>query len=364
MTKRNATMRDVATRAGVSPATVSYVLNNRNRVGAAVRQRVLDAMTDLSYYPSAAARSLVRQRTNLIAFLIPHRPDSVFLDPYFAELMRGVAIMADAHEYNPVVVTVEGHDHARAVSARLVRNNQVDGIIISYLSDDDAYLLMEMEKATIPFVIIGSAKERTDAVVDIDNCGGAEQAITHLLGLGHRAIGFINGPGDAPHAKQRLLGVRGALLAHDQPLSCCTVVNGGFSREGAYAAMQQLLTGNSPPTAVFAASDQMAVGALHYLHERGVRVPGDVSLVGFDDNVLATATYPALTTVRQPIRQLGEMAADLLFKKIRSLPLPPSIILSTELIVRDSTGAPPVDIVVGAAPHAGPVIPALAVEGG
>ncbi len=335
-------MRDVAAHAGVSPATVSYVINNRNRVGEAVRQRVLDAMKDLAYYPSASARSLVRQRTNLIGFLIPHRPESVFLDPYFAELMRGVAISADAHECSPVMVTVEGDDHARVVSGRLVRNNLVDGIIVSYLSDHDSYLLAEMEQTAIPFVIIGSAKKRSYTTVDVDNRDGAEQAMAHLLALGHHALGFINGPDDAPHARQRLWGVRSLLLAHELPLSCCPVVNGGFSREGGYAAMQQLLTsrgGEGAPTAVFAASDQMAVGAVQCLHERGVRVPDDISLVGFDDNLLATATYPTLTTVRQPIRQLGEMAADFLFKKINGLPLPPSITLPTELVVRDSTMA-------------------------
>lgn len=337
MGKRSVTIRDVATRAAVSPATVSYVLNNRNRVGDDTRQRVLAAMKELSFYPSASARSLVRQHTNLIGFLIPHRPESVFLDPYFAELMRGVAIMADAHEYNPVMVTVEGDGHAREVADRLIRNNLVDGIILSYLSEHDSYLLDEMEKAGVPFVIIGSAKQQGYTVVDVDNRGGAEQAMVHLLSLGHRSIGFINGPADAPHGKQRLRGFCGVLLAHDVPLSSCPVVDGGFSREGGYAAMATLLAGATWPTAVFAASDQMAVGAIQCLHERGVRVPEDISLVGFDDNLLATATYPALTTVRQPIRQLGEMAADLLFKKINGLPLPPSIILPTELVVRDST---------------------------
>jgi DNA-binding LacI/PurR family transcriptional regulator len=339
--RSGATIRDVAARAGVSTATVSYVLNNRNRVAEVTRQKVLDAMGELSYYPSANARSLVRRKTNLIGLLIPHRPESVYLDPYFAELIRGVAIMSDAYRCNPVLLTVEGAEHAREIYDRIGRNDLVDGILMSYLSEHDTYLLREMAADGIPFVIIGSAAERKVTFVDVDNRGGAELAINHLAQRGHRAIGYINGPADSPHAKQRLHGFRGALLAGRIPAEQCPVVNGAFTREGGYAAMAHLLEGRNRPTAVFVASDLMAVGAMQCLHERSVQIPGDISLVGFDDTLFAVATYPTLTTVRQPIRQLGEMALDLLYKKIHDMPSPSSIILPTELIVRDSTGTAP-----------------------
>jgi LacI family transcriptional regulator len=339
--RRGATIRDVAKRAGVSTATVSYVLNNRNRVAAATRQRVLDVMVELSYYPSANARSLVRQKTNLIGFLIPHRPESVYLDPYFAELMRGVAIMSDVHLCNPVMITVEGAEHAQEIYNRIGRNDLVDGILMSYISEHDTYLLQEMVSDGIPFVIIGSVAERKSTVVDVDNRGGVEQAVNHLIELGHRRMGCISGPRDSPHVGQRLHGFRNALLTHGIALETCPVVDGDFSRQSGYAAMARLLEGPDPPTAVFAASDLMAVGAMQCLHERGVRIPRDISLVSFDDTILATATYPTLTAVRQPIRELGEVAMDLLHKKIHGMPSPSSIILPTELIVRDSTGAPP-----------------------
>jgi len=339
--RRGATMRDVAARAGVSTATVSYVLNNRNRVAEGTRQRVLEAMAVLSYYPSVNARSLVRQKTNLIGLLIPHRPESVYLDPYFAELIRGVAIMSDAYRYNPVMLTVEGAEHAREIYERIGRNDLVDGILMSYLYEHDTYLLREMAADGIPFVIIGSAPDRKAAFVDVDNRGGVEQAVTHLAQLGHRGIGFINGPGDSPHARLRLQGFQGALSASHIPAAQCRVVNGAFTREGGYAAMAHLLEGREPPTAVFAASDLMATGAMQCLHERSVRIPRDISLVGFDDTVLATTACPSLTTVRQPIRQLGEVALDLLYKKIHGMPSPSSIILPTELIIRRSTGPAP-----------------------
>lgn len=339
MARHTATIRDVAEKAGVSLATVSYVVNERNRVGEQTRQRVLRAMEDLAYYPSAHARSLVRQHTDLIGFLIPHRPQSVFLDPYFAELLRGVAVMADALAYNPVVATVEGEIQAQEAYDRLVRNGLVDGVLMSYLSEHDTYLLDQMTKDGVPFVIIGSAGTRADTSVDIDNRGGVEQAVAHLAALGHRRVGFINGPTDAPHAAQRLQGFRGAVLAHDLSHAACPIINSAFSREGGYAAMARLLDGRPAPSAVVAASDQMAVGATQCLHERGVLIPRDISLVGFDDTILATATYPPLTTVRQPIRQLGEVAMDLLHKKVHGLPAPASIILPTELVRRESTSA-------------------------
>jgi len=334
------TINDVAERAGVSKATVSYVINGRNRVSDQRRALVLQAMEDLSYHPSAAARSLIRQSTSLIGFLIQHAGDTVYLDPYFSELIRGVAIMADAHAYSPVMVTVKDEAHTREVYRRIAKNGLVDGIIVCHLSQGDTYLLDEMGRDELPFVVVGSAEHRPCACVDTDNRGGAEQAVAHLVGLGHRRIGFINGPRSFPHAAQRLLGFRGALLLSGLSPEECPVVDGGFLREGGYAAMAQLLEASESPTAVFAASDQMAVGALHCLHERGMHVPDDVSVVGFDDNMLAPAAYPPLTTIHQPICQIGESAMDLLFKKIRGLPSPSSIILPTSLVARQSTGRP------------------------
>jgi LacI family transcriptional regulator len=337
VTKRGPTIRDVAKQAGVSAATVSYVLTGRGAVGENTRQRVLDTIQQLAYYPSATARSLNRRRTNTVGFLIPHTSGSVFLDPYFAELIRGVAVMADAHQYSPVIVPVEDEGHAQEIYARLVHSELVDGILVTFISEQHSYLRDDMRRHGIPFVVIGSPMVTDTTFIDVDNRGGAEAAINHLLSLGHRALAFINGPDGYPHAEQRLVGVHSALRAAGIPPDSCPVVSGAFTREGGYAGMEYLLQLDVRATAVFAASDSMAVGALQCLREHGLKVPGDISLVGFDDTLLASATSPALTTVRQPIRALGEAGMDALYKKIHGLPAQSSIILPTELIVREST---------------------------
>ena len=341
MTRGGPTIRDVAKRAGVSIATVSYVLNGRSAVAQETRGRVLEAMQELSYHPSAAARSLLGRRTSMVGFLIPHPPETIFLDPYFAELIRGVAIMADAHQYNPVIVTVESEAHAHEVYARIVQNGLVDGVVMCCASNQHTYLVDDMLRDGIRFVVIGSAMPGTITFVDVDNRGGAEAAVEHLLSLGHRSIAFINGPPDYFHARQRLVGFLSALRAHDISLESCPVVNGSFSREGGYAAMNRLLDAEARPTAVFLASDLMAVGAMQCLHERGLRIPDDLSLVGFDDTLLATATSPPLTTVHQPLTEMAAAATQLALA-LGHGEQPPQlgVEIATTLTVRESTAPP------------------------
>jgi LacI family transcriptional regulator len=245
--------------------------------------------------------------------------------------------MADAHKVSPVMVPVEGEAHAQEVYARLVHSDLVDGVLLTFISEEDGYLRDDMRRYGVPFVVIGSPMMPETTCIDVDNRSGAEAAMNHLLSLGHRAIAFINGPPDYPHAQQRLVGVHSALRTAGLSLQSCPVVNGSFTREGGYAGMLQLLQRETRPTAVFAGSDMMAVGVLQCLHEHGLSVPRDISLVGFDDTILATSTSPALTTVRQPIRGLGEAGMDALHKKINGLPSQSSIILPTELVIREST---------------------------
>lgn len=329
-----ATMKDVAQRAGVSPSTVSHVINETRFVSQQLRDRVLHAMSELNYQPSAVARSLRTKRTQVVALVIPD-----ITNPYFPEVARGVQDVAEENEYSVILCNTDRVRGRELRFLKALRGQWVDGLILnpSEVTSGD---LQDLQDAQIPVVLIGSQIDHPDLdVVMVNNVQGAYDAVSHLIDLGHRRIGLVGGQRAASSGEQRFQGYIRALADHDIPVDEEIITEGRFTREGGYESMKRLLALQSPPTAVFASSDVMAIGALMAIQEQGLQVPNDVSLVGFDDIAEASTTTPKLTTVSQPKYQTGEVAAQLLFDRVEgaSPGERQKIVLSHQLVIRDST---------------------------
>ncbi|WNI18528.1 LacI family DNA-binding transcriptional regulator [Actinacidiphila sp. ITFR-21] len=336
------TLEEVAARAGVSRATASRVVNGSDGVRAPLAERVRQAVDELGYVPNQAARTLVTRRNDAIAVVVAEPETRFFTDPFFAQQVRGISRELTAHDNQLVLLLTEGAaDYGRV--GRYLAGGHVDGALIFSLHSDDS--LPEMaRKAGVPTVIGGrpSWSDGDTLYVDCDNRGGAHQAVRHLLGLGRRRIGHIAGPLDQTASEDRLDGFRDALPDIGPGL----IVEGDFTPEGGARAMAELLDRHPDLDAVFAASDVMASGALRVLRNRGLRVPEDVAVVGFDDiTSVAEWTDPPLTTVRQNIEEMGRMMARLLLRRVAppsaangsdGVPALSSIVTPTQLVIRAS----------------------------
>ncbi len=341
MARKRVTSQDVAELAGVSRTTVSFVLNNVPgvRIAEETRRRVLEAARELGYFPHAAARSLVTQRSNLIGFVLCQSPDRVFSDAFLPEVLRGVGDVARPAGFRVLVESVEDVNKPDAY-IQLVWEQRIDGLILSGPRSDDEQL-PKLREDNFPVVLLGQLPGSGFPSVDVDNINGAAKAVEHLINLGHRRIGIItNAPPYYTASAHRLEGYRKALLKHGLPFEGVLVRYGDFTEESGYAAMMELLDLPSPPTAVFVASDLVAFGALAAIHERGLAVPQDIAVVGFDDVRLARYITPPLTTVRLPAYELGARAMKILIEMIEGeTPAETEVFLETELVIRESCGA-------------------------
>ncbi len=336
-----ATSKDVARLAGVSRTTVSLVLNNVPdvHIPEETRQRVLEAARKLDYYPAAAARSLASGKSNAIGVVLCEGQDKVAADAFLPDMMRGIADAALQHDYTVLFRAVSNAD-PESPYVRLARGKHVDGFIISAPRSDDDKLLT-LEETGFPIVLHGRLPGSDIPFVDVDNIGGAEKAVKHLIGLGHTRIAMItNAPLTYTSAKARLKGYKKALEEAGIAFSEDLLRFGSFLPESGYSAMSVLLALPERPTAVFVASDVVALGALAAIHDKGLKVPEDIAIVGFDDIFAAAYTIPSLTTVRLPAYKLGWQAADMLLKLIRGEKVENTkVFLDTELIIRQSCGA-------------------------
>jgi len=338
--RKQATSHDVARLAGVSRTTVSFVLNDVPgvKISEETRQRVLEAARDLDYYPTAAARSLASGRTQRIGLILGEAHDRLAADAFLPVFLQGVT--ASVHRRGYLLMLQLPEDlPSREAYLRLIREQQVDGLILSGPRSDDP-LLDELAQEHFPLILHGRVDGSTIPYVDVDNQVGAYQAVTHLIRLGHRRIGFIsNAPLSYSGAEDRYAGYRQALAEHGIPLDEGLVRWGAFLPGTGQAAMTELLSLPEPPTAVFGASDVVAIGAMSAIQSAGLTIPGDVAIVGFDDIFLAAHTHPQLTTVRVPAYRLGWTAAEILISLIEGDEERESVVLETELVVRASCGA-------------------------
>ncbi|WP_086730278.1 LacI family DNA-binding transcriptional regulator [Streptomyces carpinensis] len=336
------TLEAVAARAGVSRATVSRVVNGAEGVREPLAERVRRAVEELGYVPNQAARSLVTRRHDAVAVVIAEPETRVFADPFFALQLRGISKELTAHDSQLVLLLTEGRDdHARV--GRYLAGGHVDGALVFSLHLDDP-LPGLIQRAGVPTVFGGRPGWNGSAgdvlYVDSDNRGGARQAVRHLVGLGRTRIGHISGALDQTSAADRLDGYRDVMAGANPRL----IVESDFTPAGGEHGMRELLDRCPDLDAVFAANDLAASGALRVLRERGLRVPEDVAVVGFDDMLpVAEQTEPPLTTVRQDIEEMGRLMARLLLRGLDrpdtdedAEAAPNSVVLPTTLIRRAS----------------------------
>jgi LacI family transcriptional regulator len=334
------TLEKVGKLAGVSRSTVSRVVNGHPNVRDEVRERVWQVIRETGYQPHAAARSLVTRRTRILGAIIPETVTTLFVDPFFPLLLRGITETCNAHNYHLMLSLLNGPPRQDELYRRLVHSGHLDGVLVASARMDDP-LSPQLLHDDVPFILVGRHSDSRVGYVDVDNVAAARMAVEHLIRLGHKRIATITGPLSMASGEDRLVGYRQALEAHRIPVEDELIVEGDFTEDSGAVGMQRLLPAS--PSALFAASDSMAVGAMKALREADLRIPEDVALVGFDDVPIASAIEPALTTVRQPIERLGSMAADLLLNLVED----PSdteapahrLILPAKLIVRDSCGA-------------------------
>jgi LacI family transcriptional regulator len=330
-----ATVQDVARHAGVSVATVSYVLNGTRFVSAGLRERVLAAVRELHYEPNAAARTLRSNRSHTLGLILPD-----LRNPFFTETVRGVEDMAEARGYTVLLANSDEDPRREATHLRVLRAKHVDGLILAP-AGGPYQELQQLVDTGFPLVLLDRDLARLGApVVMLDNEAAARAAVDHLIRLGHQRIGMISGRPPISSTVDRQRGYRRALdaagLSFDQQL----VAMGGSTIEGGVAAAGTLLELPSPPTAIFAANNLMTIGAVMAIERHGLSIPGDIALVGFDDFPWADVFRPRLTTVAQPLYELGRAAAELVLKQLSGADRRPRrVLFPGTLVVRDSSGA-------------------------
>lgn len=333
---RRPTIKTVAARAGVGRTTVSRVVNGSDLVSAEARARVLAAIKELNYVPNSVARGLVTDRTNAVALVIPESESRLGSEPYFAALIRGVS-SALAESRTQLQLMLVRDQSERDQLTESVATRRVDGVLLVSVHSEDRLPWM-LEEMGLPTVLAG----RRDAgeqlsYVDSDNAGGAMKAVRHLLNNGRRRIATITGPQDMDVGRSRLSGWRAAHEEAGVPVDELLVEVGDFTEESGSHAMRLLLERAPDLDAVFAASDLMALGALAELRRQRRHVPSDVAVVGFEDSVLARHTNPPLTTVRQPVEELGATMARILTGITLHGAPRRQVTLPTELVVRESS---------------------------
>ena len=332
------TMKDVAKRAGVSVTTVSHVINETRFVSDELQRRVFDAMEELHYRPNILARSLRRGETRTIGLIVPDNSN-----PFFAEVARTVEDIGFENGYSVILCNTDGDLEKEKVYIDVLIAKQVDGAVFIAAGSRQEHL-SELTAQGLPVVVVDRDIPQTLAdVVLVNNEQGGYEATRHLIELGHQRIGCIAGPSELTPSAARIHGYRRALEENDLPYREELIVSGDFRYDGGETTMEKLLSLSAPPTAVFVCNDIMAIGALRAIKRAQMQVPADLSIIGFDNIPITSATSPALTTVAQPITELGVRSMNLLLSRIRNTR--PSgdyerIILETELTIRDSCAEP------------------------
>ncbi len=333
---RTVTLEGVAEAARVSRATASRVINGDRRVSESARAAVEDAIRELGYVPNRAARSLVTRRSDSVAVVIPEPSGQLFGDPFFPRILRGISDELATESMQLVLLMPQDRPGESRVE-RYLEGGHTDGVLLISLHGSDP-LPAALRRHGIPVVVGGRPQGEGLTYVDVDNRAGAASAVEHLVERGRRRVATIGGPQDMAAGVDRLAGYHDAIRDEDASL----VDIADFTLDGGRTAMHRLLERAPDLDAVFVASDLMAIGAVDALRGAGRRIPDDVAVVGFDDSPLAATTNPALSSVRQPIEEMGREMTRLLIEQIRFPDRAPRrVILDTRLVVRGSSGQHP-----------------------
>ncbi|RWR03405.1 transcriptional regulator [[Pantoea] beijingensis] len=328
-------MKDVARLAGVSTSTVSHVINNNRFVSEAVREKIIAAIHELNYAPSALARSLKINKTRTIGMLL-----TASSNPFFSEVVRGVENSCYERGYSLVLCNTEGDEDRMNRSLETLLQKRVDGLLIMCTESHLPSIDILNRYPSIPSVMMDWAPfEGSSDIIQDNSLLGGELATSYLISRGYTRIACITGPQDKTPAQLRLDGYKKAMTTASLPVLPEYIVNGDFEFQGGYNAMNQLLALSQPPQAVFTSNDAMAVGVYHALYQAGLTIPQDIAVMGYDDIELARYMSPPLTTIHQPKDELGELAIDTLIYRLANPDFDrQTLVLTPELIERASVG--------------------------
>jgi DNA-binding LacI/PurR family transcriptional regulator len=331
------TIIDVARSARVSPSTVSRVIADHPRISQTTKDKVRQAMRELGYYPNAIARSLVNQTSNSLGVIRSRITEQAFSNPFFPDVIRGISSVARQHHLSLVLSTNSGTSSEDLECLNMLRQRQVDGVVLLASHRDDQ-LIPALADEEFPFVLIGRhAGPEAISWVNNDNVAAAREAAELLLQRGFERVACLAGDPDLVVSIDRMQGYVEVLTAHGLEVDEDLIAYSDFSLDGSYQAVKGLLGKGKAFTGLFCVDDLLAVGAIRALQELGVRVGTDVGVIGFNDTVLGACIDPPLTTVRVPIYELGQAAAEILVEQIHATgPIPNHRILPAQLVVRQS----------------------------
>lgn len=335
---QHVSIKDIARAAKVSHPTVSRALCNSPLVKGETAKRIRQIAASLGYRPSAIARSLATKRTKTIGVVV-----TSIADPFIADVISGVEEAANDHGYSVFLANSNANPDREVRVVHSFHERRVDGILVTASRVGALYVPL-LSQLKVPIVLINNQHpDETDEFiysVTIDNIKASIEVMRHLIGLGHKRIAYIGDRGGFQSDIERLAGYRQGLAFADYPVLPELIVKGDGKPEGGGQAMEQLLALPNPPTAVFCYNDMSALGALRVLHDHGIKVPEELSLVGFDDLAIASYTSPLLTTVSQPKQQMGRMAMEIMIKLLSRTDCKTNIKVEGKLIVRESTAPP------------------------
>ena len=326
------TIRDVAVRAGVSIATVSRVLNRvEYPIRSAIRERVLRAAEELDFRPSSVARALAGRETRTLALVVPD-----IANPYYPRLARGAEDVASQQGYALLICNTDYSDQKLAIYVGILRDKRVDGVLLAGGGSEHEAVLAELSASGLPMVAVGRHPLDVPSV-RIDNVRAGQAATEYLLKLGRRRIAFLGGPRDHTTVLDRRLGYRRALRQAGLRPTPALELEGDFTPQAGERAARRLLEARRRPDGLFVLNDNMAIGALEVFKQRGVRVPREIAVIGFDDLPLAGYVEPSLSSVAVPAYELGATAARLLIQRLRGQEVRPVVWLATSIVERAST---------------------------
>ncbi|MCR8633309.1 LacI family DNA-binding transcriptional regulator [Paenibacillus radicis (ex Xue et al. 2023)] len=329
------TIYDVADAAGVSIATVSKVINGTGRISDKTRKHVVAVMDRLQYKPSMVASALTGKSTYTIGLTIPD-----LANPYFAEIARAVEDRGHEHGFNLFICSTDNDPEKEDRYFSLLTQKRVDGIIVATRTSKELFLKQLVQKKVPIVLIAGEMPALALDTVMVDDYLGGYQAGSHLVELGHRRIAILAEDLDHISNQERIRGCLQAMRDHGVAIDDSLVQVGGFTLDSGRTAATSLLNGSEPPTALFACNDLLAIASIQAAREQGLKVPDHLSVVGFDNTILATMIDPSLTTVAQPIQEIGRQAVDLLIQEIRNeKSIKQRAVLLPELIIRQSSAA-------------------------
>jgi LacI family transcriptional regulator len=323
------TIKDVAKAAGVSISTASYALNDSAKVSQETKLRIRRVAEELRYFPNGTAKNLKRKRTDTIGIILGD-----LTGPFYGELIGGIQDALGNSEYDLIICS--NHGGRVSTAQKSLRERRVDGaVILSPFMESD--FILDMSESRMPIVVLDrELKGKNVCSILIDNDKGAYLAVSHLISLGFRDVYYIGGPSIAYDESKRFTGYQRALKENGIRLDKSRLLKGDFTERSGYEAVKLLVARGEIPPALFCANDEMAIGAIRMLQEAGIRVPDQVSIVGFDDIRLSSYISPRLTTIGRPMFEMGILAAHVLLKAIAGEPMGGNVVLSVDLIVRES----------------------------